>query len=353
MLRASRDEALTDALTGLGNRRALTRELDARCRTRVSRGAARARAVRPRRLQALQRHLRPPGRRRAARPPGRQPARPSSAAAAAPSGWAATSSARCFEPAPTSADAARRTAPRGALRARRGLLDRLLLRLDRAARRGRRPPPRRCGIADQRMYAQKHAGRMSAGRQSKDVLLRALAERNPDLGGHLPRSPSSPRRTARRLGLGRRRGRAGPPRGRAARRRQGRRSPTRSSPSPARSTRTSGRFVRRHPLIGERIVGAAPALSRVADARALQPRALGRRRLPGPPGRRGDPARLAHRRRRRRLRRDDRRAPLPRRAHAAGGARRAARAAPARSSTRRVVEAFASPARPRARRRRA
>src|SRR5215211_2130781 len=40
-------------------------------------------------------------------------------------------------------------------------------------------------IADQRMYAQKHVGRMSAGRQSKDVLLRALAERNPELGGHL------------------------------------------------------------------------------------------------------------------------------------------------------------------------
>ena len=34
-------------------------------------------------------------------------------------------------------------------------------------------------IADQRMYANKHAGRTSAGRQSKDVLLRALAERDP------------------------------------------------------------------------------------------------------------------------------------------------------------------------------
>ena len=34
-------------------------------------------------------------------------------------------------------------------------------------------------IADQRMYAQKNAGRTSASRQSKDVLLRALAERNP------------------------------------------------------------------------------------------------------------------------------------------------------------------------------
>ena len=63
-------------------------------------------------------------------------------------------------------------------------------------------------IADQRMYAQKHAGRMSAGRQSKDVLLRALAERDPDLGDHLasvadagrgdraPRSGSRPTRSS-------------------------------------------------------------------------------------------------------------------------------------------------------------
>ena len=56
-------------------------------------------------------------------------------------------------------------------------------------------------IADQRMYAQKHAGRMSAGRQSKDVLLRALTERSPDLGGHLSSVAELAERTARRLGL--------------------------------------------------------------------------------------------------------------------------------------------------------
>jgi len=39
-------------------------------------------------------------------------------------------------------------------------------------------------IADQRMYAQKRMGRVSAARQSKDVLLSALGERNPDLGAH-------------------------------------------------------------------------------------------------------------------------------------------------------------------------
>ena len=45
-------------------------------------------------------------------------------------------------------------------------------------------------------------------------------------------------------------------------------------------------FIRRHTLIGERIIAAAPAL-RPSRARALQPRALGRHRLP----RRGLPAR--------------------------------------------------------------
>jgi HD-GYP domain-containing protein (c-di-GMP phosphodiesterase class II) len=35
------------------------------------------------------------------------------------------------------------------------------------------------------MYVQKNSGRASAGRQSSDVLLRALAERNPSLGEHV------------------------------------------------------------------------------------------------------------------------------------------------------------------------
>ena len=42
---------------------------------------------------------------------------------------------------------------------------------------------------------------MSAGRQSKDVLLRALTERSPDLGGHLSSVAELAERTARRLGL--------------------------------------------------------------------------------------------------------------------------------------------------------
>jgi diguanylate cyclase (GGDEF)-like protein len=56
-------------------------------------------------------------------------------------------------------------------------------------------------IADQRMYAQKHAGRMSASRQSKDVLLSALCERSPDLGAHLSAVADLASQCARRLGL--------------------------------------------------------------------------------------------------------------------------------------------------------
>ena len=40
-------------------------------------------------------------------------------------------------------------------------------------------------IADERMYSQKRSGRKSASRQSRDVLLRAIAERSPDIGPHL------------------------------------------------------------------------------------------------------------------------------------------------------------------------
>ena len=39
-------------------------------------------------------------------------------------------------------------------------------------------------IADQRMYADKRAGRVTAAQQCKDVLMCAVAERNPELGAH-------------------------------------------------------------------------------------------------------------------------------------------------------------------------
>ena len=119
-------------------------------------------------------------------------------------------------------------------------------------------------IADQRMYAQKNAGRTSATRQSKDVLLRALAERNPDLRHELaadgrisPRRPPAssacrPTRSSRS---------ATPPSCATSARWRCR---TRSSPSRGRSDDDEWVFIRRHTLIGERIIAAAPALTRVA-----------------------------------------------------------------------------------------
>jgi diguanylate cyclase (GGDEF)-like protein len=119
-------------------------------------------------------------------------------------------------------------------------------------------------IADHRMYAQKHAGRMSAGRQSKDVLLRALTERSPDLGGHLSSVAELAERTARRLGLPaeevERIRHAGElhDAGKVA-------IPDAILSKPGPLTEDEWGFVRRHPLIGERIVRSAPSLSRVAE----------------------------------------------------------------------------------------
>ena len=63
-------QALHDPLTGLGNRRSLLADLQARLDAATLRAAAAAPAVRPRRVQDLQRHLRAPGRRCAADPHG-------------------------------------------------------------------------------------------------------------------------------------------------------------------------------------------------------------------------------------------------------------------------------------------
>jgi two-component system cell cycle response regulator len=118
-------------------------------------------------------------------------------------------------------------------------------------------------IADQRMYANKHAGRTSAGRQSKDVLLRALAERDPGLGTHAD-TVALAVATAGALGLT-------PDEiehvrhaselhdvGKVA-------IPDAILGKPGPLTEEEWTFVRRHPVIGERIILAAPALARVAS----------------------------------------------------------------------------------------
>jgi diguanylate cyclase (GGDEF)-like protein/putative nucleotidyltransferase with HDIG domain len=118
-------------------------------------------------------------------------------------------------------------------------------------------------IADQRMYAQKHGGRPSAGSQSRDVLLRALAERSPDLGEHLSTVAELAVAVARKLGLN------------AAEVEQVRHAadlhdvgkvaiPDAILDKPSALDEDEWTFMRRHTIIGERIVAAAPALREVA-----------------------------------------------------------------------------------------
>jgi two-component system, cell cycle response regulator len=118
-------------------------------------------------------------------------------------------------------------------------------------------------LADQRMYARKRGDRSSASRQSADVLLRALAERNPELGSHLRDVAVLAARVAQRSGL--------PPEevenvrqaaelhdvGKVA-------VPDAILFKPGPLNDEDWTFIRRHTLIGERIIGAAPALRRVA-----------------------------------------------------------------------------------------
>jgi diguanylate cyclase (GGDEF)-like protein len=118
--------------------------------------------------------------------------------------------------------------------------------------------------ADQRMYANKALGsRASAGRQTTDVLLRVLCERNPDLGIHLDEVTQLCQEVAVKLGL---------PEdeivpilqaaslhdvGKAA-------IPDEILNKPGPLDDEEWEFMRRHTLIGERILSAAPALARAA-----------------------------------------------------------------------------------------
>jgi two-component system cell cycle response regulator len=120
-------------------------------------------------------------------------------------------------------------------------------------------------LADRRMYENKRSGRISAGRQATDVLLRALAEHHPDLEGHLDGVTELAVTAARELGL----------------------DPTAvehvrpvaqlhdigkvAIPSEIINKRgalddAEWAFMKGHTLIGERILLAAPALASVAEA---------------------------------------------------------------------------------------
>jgi HD-GYP domain-containing protein (c-di-GMP phosphodiesterase class II) len=118
-------------------------------------------------------------------------------------------------------------------------------------------------LADQRMYRHKSRGRASAGRQSTDVLLRALAERDPYLGEHMADVASLAEAVAERMAL---------PRDEVEHISQAAELhdigkvaiPDAILHKPGPLDEAEWTFIRRHTLIGERIIDAAPALGRVA-----------------------------------------------------------------------------------------
>ncbi len=119
------------------------------------------------------------------------------------------------------------------------------------------------GLADQRMYSEKQHGRTSPGSQSADVLVRALAERAPDIESHLSGVAELAALTAARLGLEPteveliRRAGALHDIGKLA-------IPDAILNKPTPLDLEEWAFIRRHPVIGERILAAAPALAPVA-----------------------------------------------------------------------------------------
>jgi two-component system cell cycle response regulator len=118
-------------------------------------------------------------------------------------------------------------------------------------------------IADRRMYAQKRGNRTSASNQSKDVLLRAVHERSPNLGAHGGEVAQLAERTARHLGLeidmvrAVRQGAELHDIGKLA-------IPDTILTKPGPLDDAEWGFMRRHTLVGERILAAAPALVDVA-----------------------------------------------------------------------------------------
>ena len=118
-------------------------------------------------------------------------------------------------------------------------------------------------LADRRMYAAKNSGRASAGRQSTDVLLRALAERYPALSQHVGGVAETAQAVARELGV---------PEDQLPAIRQAAELhdigkvaiPDAILGKPGPLDEEEWEFVRRHTVIGERIISAASALAFVA-----------------------------------------------------------------------------------------
>ena len=119
-------------------------------------------------------------------------------------------------------------------------------------------------IADQRMYSRKNSSRPTAVDQSKSVLLRALAERHPDLGEHLDHVARLAEPVAEALGIPAdeiptlRHAAELHDIGKVA-------IPDAILNKPGPLDEAEWEFVRRHTVIGQRIVEAAPALIGVGE----------------------------------------------------------------------------------------
>jgi diguanylate cyclase (GGDEF)-like protein len=118
-------------------------------------------------------------------------------------------------------------------------------------------------LADEAMYAQKQSGRATPGRQSSDVLLRALSERHPGLEEHVGGVAALAEAVGIRLGIDGedlvqlRHAAALHDTGKVA-------IPDEIIDKPGPLDDEEWAFMRRHTLIGERIVAAAPALAPAA-----------------------------------------------------------------------------------------
>jgi diguanylate cyclase (GGDEF)-like protein len=118
-------------------------------------------------------------------------------------------------------------------------------------------------LADRRMYVRKRGGRASAGRQSSDVLLRALAERDADLSVHIGGVAELACAAGRHLALGQEELEA--LRLAALLHDVGKVAiPDAILHKPGPLDEHEWDYIKRHTIIGERIVCAAPALAPVA-----------------------------------------------------------------------------------------
>ncbi len=119
-------------------------------------------------------------------------------------------------------------------------------------------------VADQRMYDQKKRSRRPSDQECTDILMKVLSERQPLVAGHSSRVVRQAESAARRLGLDTRElevvrlAGALHDVGKTA-------IPDEILDKPAPLTNAEWALVRRHTIIGERLIGASPALFDVAS----------------------------------------------------------------------------------------